>query len=181
MSSDHGDRDLMAHHDGELGPDDERALALLLARDERARARLRGMQQVGDWVRLWAEEKSRDFDVSEQIMARVARPVAPARATARWLPAAATLALAAAVALLVVGRHPREHAAAPHSPVSLAPQTAPAPSLAVVAAPAPEPSVAIESVDFGAGAALPTRSKPCRRTAARHSCRWAACENRDRA
>ncbi len=149
MSS--GDRDLMAYHDGELTPEEARSVAARLERDAGARARLRGIDQVGDWVRLWAEEKSRGFDVSEQVMARVTRPRAkPAAALGRWLPAAATtLALAATVALLVTSRRPAEHAAVPRGPVSLLPSAPPTPPIAAVAAPVPEHSVAIESVDFG--------------------------------
>jgi len=123
-----------------------------LQREPEARAKLRGLAQTGELVRQWADARSAGFDVADQVMARLddqPQPQPQARTAPRrsrlmelWLPAAAAVALAAAVLLAIARRHGPVDGPAPgaaHGPAATR----------AAALPAAEPSVAIESVDFG--------------------------------
>ena len=173
-----GDRELMRFYDGELSPAEQALVRQRLERDAGARSKLRALEQTGELVRDWAEARSEGFDVADQVMTRLesaslaegerpqTRPSASlaegerprtlrrSRLLELWLPAAAAVALAAAVLLLVIGRSapvsfvggapapPFDRPAAGSALSPLAPKTA-----AIL--PVREPSVAIESVDFG--------------------------------
>lgn len=146
MSRDH---DLMQFHDGELSAEEAAQVRELLEREPQARAKLRGLAQTGDLVRLWADERSAGFDVADAVMVRLD---APARARSRvielWLPAVAAVALAAAVALIVFGRGAPTRPSVPGTALTPPSQQG---TLARIepALPKREPAVAIESVDFG--------------------------------
>jgi anti-sigma factor RsiW len=141
-----GDRELMRFHDGELSASEASLVEKELEQNPSARAKLRGLSQTGELVRQWADERSAGFDVADQIMARLdtpARTHSRSRVIELWLPAAAAVALAAAVLLMVFGR------TAPVTRPAPAALSQPAPKTAAVLPAALEPSVAIESVDFG--------------------------------
>ncbi|HVJ19606.1 MAG TPA: hypothetical protein VM686_29500, partial [Polyangiaceae bacterium] len=102
-----GDRELMRFHDGELSAAEASLVEKELERNPGARAKLRGLSQTGELVRQWANERSQGFDVADQIMARLDAPVpkhSRSRVIELWLPAAAAVALAAAVLLMVFAR-----------------------------------------------------------------------------
>jgi anti-sigma factor RsiW len=127
------DATLMAFHDGELDPETARRIELARLTDERLNARLDGLEQLGDFVRVWA----RASDV-RRVPLRV--PPRPARARGARVVGAAALALAG-LALFVPGTKPG-------APSELLPDA----GVVLQAGPrAPlAPAVAVESVDFGA-------------------------------
>ncbi len=166
------DRELMQLHDDELS---EQAASELLERvgeDERARAVLEGLSQIGDVVRALALDRVASTDLTEGILARIdasgnaasplvvleggAPPVSPTPAS-KWSVigvSAAALAAAAAAAFLI-GRSD-----APTAPVFSAGVAASAPRLATSRPVAPRavgaeaaqgvaPAAFIEAVDFG--------------------------------
>ncbi len=136
------DRELMRFYDGEVSPSEEALVRARLERDASARSKLRALTQTGDLVREWAQARSQGFDVADQVMARLETQPKRSRLIDLW-PAAAAVALAAAVLLVVFARSAPVDRPAPSAAVSpLAPKTA-----AVL--PIKEPSIAIESVDFG--------------------------------
>jgi hypothetical protein len=144
-----GDRELMNLHDGEVGPEQSARLRAEAAADPVASAKLRDLGRVGDLVREWAEARSQGFDVADAVMARLDVPVPRrSRVVELWLPAAAAVALAAAVLFVVTTRETGVEGSAP--PVALGPGCGDRElGEALPALPSPEPSVAIESVDFG--------------------------------
>ena len=137
-----GDRELMRFHDGELSPGELAVFRERLERDAGLRSKLRALGQTGELVREWAEARSDGFDIADQVMARIDAP-RRSRAVELWLPAAAAVALAAAVTLMVAGRSAPVDRPAPAA--ALSPHT----PRTTAALPIREPSVAIESVDFG--------------------------------
>ncbi|HOU91228.1 MAG TPA: hypothetical protein PLU22_09295 [Polyangiaceae bacterium] len=161
---------LMQLHDGELPKVEAAELARLLAGDPDARAALAGLDQLGDFLRRYADERSAGVgDLASDVMARLDEDPArvsgwrqhrPARLTGgrRWVwGAAGALAAAAALTLLFVARRPGAPAAdaARLAALGSAARSAaaqPGPARGVLAAAPREPSepgVSIEAVDFG--------------------------------
>lgn len=144
--------------DGELSAEEQ---AAVLA-DPEARRAAEGLQQLGDVLRVLADERGKSADdIADAVMSRIQaeerRRPAMAPAAARYWP---VLAAAAGVALMV-GVYTATQAGVPSSPAPVAHHSArlapeavqvvpPAPPAALAAAElSPEADVAIESVDFG--------------------------------
>ncbi|MCC6876104.1 MAG: hypothetical protein IT378_17480 [Sandaracinaceae bacterium] len=150
---------LSRYHDGELPAEDARLLEQELERDGDLRAKLSGLEHLGDLIRMHAaaEDGAEDDAMWARIQAKLAssegaqaQPAAPiaadapvrpklavvqgARGRARlWIPVAATLAIAAAVLIAVWARPPAS--------VGPTPET--------VARTEPQPGSEIVEVDFG--------------------------------
>ncbi len=162
---------LMLLHDGELPEGETAELQHLLAGDPDARAALDGLDQLGDFLRRYADERSAGVgDLASEVMARLDeepsrvsgwRQHRPARfggGGRRWVwGAVGALAAAAALTLLFAARRsgaPEVEAARLAALASAARSAAlqPGPARGVLAA-APrdtsEPGVSIEAVDFG--------------------------------
>lgn len=156
------DLDLMRLHDGELPPDEAASVEAYLRADPQALATLERFERVGELVRELADKRGAGgTTIADSVMAsierdRAARPTMPA--WRRIAPiGAAVLAMAAAAALVVRANAPHERPASRVVAVAHLPAAQPVPASASVppGAVAPEaeeavPSVAIESVDFGA-------------------------------
>ncbi len=167
MTSPIDELDLMRLHDGELAAAEvERLEARLLAEPEAAR-RLRSFERVGGLLREFSDQRGRGGDgIADAVIASIeGERASQPRSVPRWrrvAPVAAAVLAMAAAAVLVV------RSGAPHRvPVADALAVAPAPAIepaagrsssdavvqpAVLPEPAEDatPSVAIESVDFGA-------------------------------
>lgn len=73
--------DLMAYADGELEGDEARAVELLLATDERAANLVDNVGRLGDYLALGHSERAEfaaEFDVADDVMAKIDAPAAPA-------------------------------------------------------------------------------------------------------
>jgi anti-sigma factor RsiW len=164
----------MQHHDGELSPREAAEVEELLAGDPVAREALAGLDQLGDFVRRFAEERSSGADdLAAAVMERLDEE--PVRASGwhprppdvgwvggrrRWLwGAAGGLAAAAAITLVLSARSSGDAGA---NAVRLAALGSAARSATAVTHPGPgagpvafpprdlaEPGVSIEAVDFG--------------------------------
>lgn len=162
MSEEFDEQELMSFYDGEL-PDDRVAVwEERLRSDEEAANALARLRSIGDAVRQLSDERGAGgAQIADAVMAAIARDgqgaaARPASAWRRLAPvAAATLALAAAVTLVLRGAGERAGAVGtPAESAVSANGPAPARSEAVEPSEAAEPemvpAVAIESVDFGA-------------------------------
>jgi anti-sigma factor RsiW len=166
---------LMQHHDGELPPEESAEVERLLSGDPQQRAALAGLEQLGDFLRRFADERgSSADDLVSTVMARLDDEIAPAsrrvtrsgvssrpRRVPTWVwGAAGALAAAAAVALLLPFFAPNGPAystgpTAVSAPLRLAAASARSnwPPVGVstdpVRGPDRGPDVSIETVDFG--------------------------------
>jgi anti-sigma factor RsiW len=147
---------LMRYYDGELDADEAAELEAELENDREGREVLAGLEQLSGFVRGASERPAPDL--TDAIMARVAREPRQDRtlaepALAGWrviLPAAAAvLALAASVALVnEFSRTPAEQVRVVQQPPLIA--VPPEESAAAPTVVAERDAVAIETVDFGA-------------------------------
>ncbi len=165
---------LMQHHDGELSPGEAAEVEELLAADPVARSELAGLDQLGDFLRRFAEQRSAGVDdLAADVMKRLdeepiqastwrQRSPDPVRVEGgrRWLwGLAGGLAAAAAIPLVLLARGSSGTGAAAirlaamgSAARSATPTAPPAPASRPVAAlpgDLAEPGVSIEAVDFG--------------------------------
>ncbi len=165
---------LMQYHDGELSAGEAAEVEALLAGDPVARSELAGLDQLGDFLRCFAEQGSAGVDdLAADVMQRLdeepsqdstrrQRFPAPARVEGgrRWLwGLAGGLAAAAAIPLVLLARGSSDTDAAAvrlaalgSAASSATPAASPGPGAGPVAAlprDLAEPGVSIEAVDFG--------------------------------
>ena len=169
-------RTLMQYFDGELGDEQAAEVEALLEHDPEARRVLEGLDQVGAVVRgVMLDQARPPDDLSDAVMARIsaepslARAAAPATSIGRtkgWreqpvmrrvVPIAlASLAAAAALALVFQRAHapeprvaaPSRHLIAPRARPAVSPPPSARPELELASAES-APAIAIETVDFG--------------------------------
>lgn len=125
------DATLMAFHDGELDAEAAQRVRVAKLADRSVSARLEALEQLGEFVRVWASTGQRVVERS---------PTPKKRRSARPLAVAAALF---GLALLVPDRAPRGEAS---------PSASVVPGETAAAHPAAhrfEPAVAVENVDFG--------------------------------
>lgn len=143
---------LMQLHDGELTSEETAELERQIAQDAEARGVLEGLDQLGDFVRAFADAEARtgwaaqeESELVDGVMARLAdsdaggvpagpgpgpraagrQLVAPRVAAPRWIAVGGALALAAAVMLAVGLGVKRGAGTIPSAAVALAPSVGP--------------------------------------------------------
>ncbi|HEY3494825.1 MAG TPA: hypothetical protein VGK73_09075 [Polyangiaceae bacterium] len=126
---------LMRFHDGELDAEAARRVRLARLSDRSVSARLEGLEQLGEFVRIWAANDT----------SRGVRPAPALRSKPRRALALAVAASLVALVSSIPGTLPNGVPA----PVALA-ASVHAPTEARAPAAEPEPAVAVENVDFGA-------------------------------
>jgi hypothetical protein len=126
---------LMRFHDGELDAESARRVRLARLSDRSVGARIEGLEQLGEFVRVWAANDA----------SRGVRPVPAPRSKPHRARSLAVAASLVALVSSIPGTLP-SGAPAPGAPAA----SGHAPAAARAPAPEPELAVAVENVDFGA-------------------------------